>query len=120
MVSAKKWFVGKDALQLPVMLDKNRRQLVGIVSIKKEERLPYGANLVSGDYLTNTGGSQGWITSLTYSPTLGRDISLALLESGRSRIGEELIASTPITGDRVKVRVVSPHFLDPKGERQNA
>ena len=120
MVSSKKWFIGKEALRLPIMSDTNRRQLVGIVAIKTEERLPYGANLVSTSDPTNLSSSQGWITSLTYSPTLDYDIALALLENGRSRIGEELVASAPIAGHKVKVRVVSPHFFDPEGKRQNA
>ena len=120
MVSTKKWFIGKEALRLPIMSDTNRRQLVGIVAIKTEERLPYSAHLVSASQPTNLAGSQGWITSLTYSPTLGHDIALALLENGRSRIGEDLVASAPIAGHRVKVRVVSPHFFDPEGKRQNA
>ncbi len=120
MISAHKWFVGKEALRLPIMSDTNRRQLVGIVPIKVEERLPNSANLVSASSPTSVAGSQGWITSLTYSPTLGHDIALALLNNGRSRIGEELVASAPIADHSIGVRVVSPHFFDPKGERQNA
>ena len=120
MVSTKKWFMGKEALRLPIMSDADRRQLVGIVPIETKERLPYGANLVSTGDPTRLAGPEGWITSLTYSPTLGHDISLALLKSGRSRIGEELVASAPIADHSVGVRVVSPHFFDPNGERQNA
>ena len=120
MVSTKKWFIGKEALRLPIMSDVSRRQLVGIVPIKTGERLPYSAHLVSASQPTNLAGSQGWITSLTYSPTLGHDIALALLENGRSRIGEELVASAPIAGHSVGVQVVSPQFFDPNGKRQNA
>lgn len=120
MVSTKKWFIGKDALRLPIMSDGNRRQLVGVVPVKSEERLPYGAHLVSASQPTNLAGSQGWITSLAYSPTLGHDIALALLANGRSRVGEELVSSAPIAGHRVGVKVVSPHFFDPEGSRQNA
>ena len=120
MVSSRKWFIGRDALDLPIMSEPNRRQLVGILAIDPEERLPYSSHLVSAEDPAKVGGSQGWITSLAYSPMLGHDVALALLENGHNRIGEQLVASAPIANQAVGVQVVSPHFFDPEGKRQYA
>ena len=43
---------------------------------------------------------------------------MALIENGRSRMGETL--SFPLEGERVvKANIVSPVFYDTEGERQN-
>ena len=47
----------------------------------------------------------------------GGSIALALLNGGRERAGETLIASSPTRGQAVNVRVVEPHFYDPEGTR---
>ena len=120
MVSSKKWFIGREALDLPAMSEPNRRQLVGILAINSKERLPYSSHLVSDKDPAKVGRSQGWITSLAYSPILGHDVALALLENGHDRIGEQLVASAPIADQQVGVKVVSPHFFDPEGNRQYA
>jgi sarcosine oxidase subunit alpha len=98
----------------------DRRELVGVLAVDSGERLPYSAHLVRPGNEATVGASEGWITSLAYSPTLGHDVALALLERGRSRIGEELLAYAPIADKRVRVKLVAPHFYDPKGERQLA
>lgn len=118
MVSSKKWFIGKEALGLPEMTVPNRRQLVGVVPVDPSQRIPYSAHLVLPDRPDEIGGAQGWIASLAYSPTLGHDIALALLEGGHDRIGEALIASAPIAGKKTPVTVVAPHFYDHEGSRQ--
>ena len=102
------------------MSEPHRRQLGVILSIKSEERLPYSSHLVSDKDSAKIGRSQGWITSLAYSPILGHDVALALLENGHDRIGEQLVASAPIADQQVGVQVVSPHFFDPEGKRQYA
>jgi glycine cleavage system aminomethyltransferase T len=56
---------------------------------------------------------------VTWSPTLGHPIALALLASGSRRMGETIVAASPLSGDAVPVKVVSPYFFDPQGARQN-
>jgi methylglutamate dehydrogenase subunit C len=56
---------------------------------------------------------------VTWSPTLGHPIALALLANGPRRMGETMIAASPLSGDFVQVQVRSPYFFDPEGARQN-
>ena len=119
MVSTKKWFVGKEALDFPEMRNPRRRQLIGVVPADKQQRLPSSAHLVMPDAPERVGGSQGWIASMAWSPTLGHDIGLALVEGGHNRIGERLLAYAPIAGKKAAVDLVAPHFYDPDGGRQS-
>jgi sarcosine oxidase subunit alpha len=119
MVSGKKWFIGKEALELPEMQNPRRRQVVGVVPVDKRERLPRSAHLVMPERPDEIGGSQGWIASMAWSPMFDHDIALALVEGGHGRIGERLAAYSPIDGHRVAVDLVSPHFYDPDGGRQS-
>jgi sarcosine oxidase subunit alpha len=59
----------------------------------------------------------GHVTSIAYSGELNHPIALALLSGGKERAGEELYAAFPLRNEAVRVRVVSPHFVDPDGER---
>jgi sarcosine oxidase subunit alpha len=60
----------------------------------------------------------GQTTSMTYSPVLGHDVTLALLSGDRSRNNETLWAAYPLYNEVVKVRVVDPVFYDKEGARQ--
>jgi sarcosine oxidase, subunit alpha len=57
----------------------------------------------------------GHVTSAYWSAALGRLIALALVADGRARIGMQL--NVPMPAGDVAVGVVSPVFVDPKGER---
>ncbi len=60
---------------------------------------------------------QGHVTSVCYSPDLGRWIGLALLKSGPDRHGEKLVAVDLLRGQETLVEVCSPVFIDPEGAR---
>jgi sarcosine oxidase subunit alpha len=60
---------------------------------------------------------QGWMSSVAHSPTLGHAIGLGFLKRGQARMGETLRAVSPIHDTETEVEVVSPHFVDPEGER---
>ena len=60
---------------------------------------------------------QGYMTSVAYSPSLGSSIGLGFLANGAERFGETVIAADLIRDNIVEVEIVSPHFLDPQGER---
>ena len=34
--------------------------------------------------------------------------------------GEEIVCAFPLKDEQVRARIVSPHFVDPKGERLHA
>jgi len=121
MCSVKKKYVGhvlkdRDALRAP-----GREQLVGMVPADDPTaRLRTGMQLSRHVRAPIEEGAMGYIASATFSPNLGHAIGTALLADGRSRHGEELWALSPLHGERVRVRVVSPHFIDAGGSRVRA
>jgi sarcosine oxidase subunit alpha len=56
---------------------------------------------------------QGLVTSNCFSPTLGHPIALALLKSGRERMGETIVVFDKLRGDEFTAVVCSPVFVDP-------
>ena len=60
------------------------------------------------------------MTSVAYSPNLGHAIGLGLIRNGAERIGEKVRAIDLIRDADVEVEIVSPHFVDPEGERLRA
>ncbi|WP_420145119.1 2Fe-2S iron-sulfur cluster-binding protein [Sphingobium sp.] len=81
-------FIGRRSLIRQDALRPDRRQLVGLIC-EGTAALPVGAHLRRVD-----GGakarSEGWITSSAWSPTLNAPVALAMVEGGRSRIGETM------------------------------
>ena len=104
------------------LIDENRMKLVGFVSASGGKIRP-GAHLVAADDPAKENGgpprSLGHITSTTYSPALEKFIALGLLENGRERIGQRLVATYPLKNIDVDVEVVSAHFFDPDGSRMH-
>lgn len=119
LVSTRKDFIGKRLLQRPALADPARPSLVGLVPIDGKTSIRAGSQLIVDKDAPPPMPMLGHVTSATYSPTLGHPIALALLASGERRMGETIIAASPLSGDDVPVRVVSPHFYDPDGKRQN-
>jgi sarcosine oxidase subunit alpha len=114
---AKPDFVGKRALQRPAMISPYRKQLVGLLTRDAERVLEEGAQIVSTKHRAAPEPAVGHVTSSYYSPSVGRSIALALLSSGRARLGEMLYVAMP-DGD-IPVQVASPVFYDPQGSRLN-
>ena len=63
---------------------------------------------------------QGWMSSVAYSPSLGHSIGLGFIKSGHERYGEIVRAVSPIHETEMEVEIVSPHFIDPEGDRLRA
>jgi methylglutamate dehydrogenase subunit C len=118
MFSTKKDFVGKALGLRPALTDPGRKQLVGLRSLDGKPVLA-GAHLVSGADAKEPGRSQGHVTSMCFSPALESYIALALLERGRTRLGENLFAADPVRGGHGPVKVVHPCFFDPDGSRMH-
>jgi sarcosine oxidase, subunit alpha len=113
----KRDFIGKRSLDQAFLKAAGRKELVGLMTEDKNEVLPDGAQAVS-DAAARPPTPIGHVTSSYLSPTLERSIAMALIENGRSRMGETL--SFPLAGGKiVKATIVSPVFYDPQGERQN-
>ena len=60
---------------------------------------------------------QGHVTAAARRILEGGSIALAHLVDGQVRHGEVLTATSPTRGLQARVRVTSPHFYDPAGER---
>ncbi|MCZ6470404.1 MAG: sarcosine oxidase subunit alpha family protein [Gammaproteobacteria bacterium] len=116
--STKKPFVGSVLKNRPVLTDADRPTLVGLQIAGNEAAMPGSLIFPVGD--PGRGHGDGWVSSTTYSPALGKYIALALLRNGKSRIGEEVQLVNYLDDQNLTARVVSQHFFDPAGERQNA
>jgi sarcosine oxidase subunit alpha len=119
LVSKKKAdFVGKRSLEQSFLKGPNRKQLVGLLTADPNEVLPDGAHAVREVKDKPPMETIGHVTSTYMSPTLGRSIAMALIQNGRSRMGETL--SFPLEGGRVvKATICDPVFYDKEGARQN-
>ena len=104
-------YVGASALERTALAAPDRPQLVGLVSQGGD--IPEGAMLV-----VSVGAKvEGHVTSA--GPRILEDggIALALLNGGRARLGEALVASSPTRSKHVTVTVTEPVFHDPEGAR---
>ncbi|RWM30604.1 sarcosine oxidase subunit alpha family protein [Mesorhizobium sp.] len=115
MVGKRTGFVGDVLRRRPAFGEPNRQRLVGLKCAEAGTRLSGGAILFKQGE-TRQGHGRGRITSVTYSPTLGAYVGLALL-AGDVAIGEEVVAVHRMKNEAVRAHVVSPVFLDPEGER---
>jgi methylglutamate dehydrogenase subunit C len=111
-------FIGKVLSQREGLTDPQRLGLVGLHPRDNTKRLRNGAHLVSRDEPVR---SQGYLTAVCMASEGPHDwIGLALLEGGPRRIGETMLATSPIHGETVEVAIVSPHRLDPENVRVKA
>lgn len=94
----------------------DRPRLVGLECLEPDKRLRGGAVLFSpGDPVSGHG--RGRVTSVTYSPSLGKYVALGLFAADRAVEGAEVVAVYPVKSETVRARIVSPIFLDPEGVR---
>ena len=95
-------------------------RLVGFKPLDKSKQLKAGAHFFEKNQSYNTENDQGWMTSVAFSPTLNHYIGLGYIRNGLNRIGE-IVLSVDLLNEKVfEVEIVSPHFIDPQGERLRA
>ena len=119
MVSAKKDAIGTVMTRREGLVAETR-SLVGLQPVDPVEPVVAGSHLFTADAAQNTETDQGWITSACFSPHVGSAIGLGFLANGAERLGEVIVAANPLQGQSVRLTVVSPHFVDPEGERLRA
>lgn len=117
-VSAKKDCIGKVLSQRPEMMRDDAIRLVGFKPVDHSKQLIAGAHFITRGDAANMANDQGWMSSVTYSPTLGHSIGLGFIKRGHERMGEVVTATSPARGGDVQVEITSPHFYDPEGGRQ--
>jgi sarcosine oxidase subunit alpha len=117
LLSKEKDFLGRRSLARPDSIRADRKQLVGLLSSDDSTVLPEGTQLIDEPGAPIPVPMCGHVTSSYSSACLGHPIALALVAGGRARKDETIYAALP---DRppLPVKIVSPVFHDPKGERQ--
>lgn len=116
MASTLKPFWGGALKQSPNLTRTDRPTLVGLEALDANEPPNNGAILFFADD-TIRGHGRGHITSTSYSKAVGKSIALGLLQGGTSRVGQTVIAASPVHGRQYKLKVVDPCFLDAEGVR---
>ncbi len=118
MLSKDKDYIGRRSTQRSDSTRKDRKQLVGLLSVDGETVLCEGAQVVEGSVSQVVPvPMSGHVTSSYHSACLGHPIALALVAGGRARKGQTVQVASH-DGSVVPATVVSPVFYDPKGEKQ--
>lgn len=117
MASTKKDWIGRVMAGRPGLVDPNRPGFVGFRPVDRAQRLAAGAHLLEQGAAATTENDRGWISSATWSPTLGHAIGLGFLAGGAARVGEVVRAWDGLRGTDVAVEVCAPTFYDPEGAR---
>jgi methylglutamate dehydrogenase subunit C len=118
LAATDKPFIGSVLSKRPLLEDAARPSLVGL-EVQGPGRMLSGALLYTQG-TPATGHGEGWVSSTTHAPALGREIALGFLKNGNARLGELLSVVDFVGGTNLTAKVVSPHFYDPEGLRQNA
>ncbi|QOT23369.1 sarcosine oxidase subunit alpha family protein [Paenarthrobacter sp. YJN-D] len=121
IVSKAKDFIGKRSYLREDASREDRKHLVSVLPVDRALRLPEGTQLVEKGIPVNPANGpvpmEGFVTSSYHSAALGRSFALALIQNGRNRIGETLVASL---GDQLVDVVVGETVLfDAEGTRKD-
>jgi sarcosine oxidase subunit alpha len=120
MVSKAKDSIGSKLSERVGLNTEDGLRLVGLRPLNPKDKITAGGHVMNAEGPVDAAHDQGYVTSAAYSPTLGNMIGLAFIKSGSDRIGDHMRLVSPLTKTSVDVEVVSPHFVDPAGERQRA
>ncbi len=115
----KKDFIGRRSQQRPDTARPDRKHLVGLLPEDPDYRIPEGSQLVAKPDLTAPPIPMlGHVTSSYRSAALGRTFALALVKSGRERLGSTIYVHQP---DRtVAATVTEPIFYDKENQRRDS
>ncbi len=116
MASDQKSYIGSALRKRPDLMRTDRPQLVGIFPKDKSEKFKAGSVLCADGKVEGHG--DGWITAVTHSPSLGHWIGLGYINGGHDQwTGQTVVAADPVRTGNTNVEIVSPHMVDPSGER---
>ncbi len=117
MVSKKKDAIGVVLSGREGMNTPDALRLVGFRPVDPAQPLAAGSHFIAAGQPADAAHDEGYMTSVVYSPHLGCSIGLGLLKAGHDRMSERLRMVNPLKDMETEVEVVSPHFVDPEGER---
>ncbi len=113
IVSRKKAdFIGKRAMEIRRANQLVRQELVGLLPEDSAGLIPEGAPIAPGRGQVQ---SEGFVSACVWSSSCDRTIALGLLNNGRARIGETVLAWN--REKSIPAVVTRPVFYDPQGER---
>ena len=119
MAGKEKDYVGKALRFREDYQAPERWSLVGLQLLEEGKKIRGGAILFAGNDEIK-GHGRGYITSVTWSTELNTFIALGLYKGGLAHEGDEIIAAFPLKNEQVKLKIVSPHFIDHEGARLHA
>ena len=118
MASRKKNYIGRVLADRPDLVAEDRPTLVGLVPTAPNARFKAGSILFPLGQVEGHG--LGHVSSVADSPQMNSWIGLGFVAGGLSRWeGKILTAESPVDVQRTEVRVVSPQFFDPAGDRMH-
>ncbi len=114
-------FLGKRSFERPENQRPDRKQLVGILPDDPTVVLPEGAQIVEASTVTSPVTAPvpmlGHVTSSYHSEALGRGFALAMIRSGRDRVGQHLHAYAG--NGLIPVTVTESVLYDKEGARRD-
>ncbi|HEV7252999.1 MAG TPA: sarcosine oxidase subunit alpha family protein [Mesorhizobium sp.] len=118
MMSKKKDFIGRVMAGREELQRPDRPAVVGVKPLNPADRLRGGAHVLPRNAKLGPDTDQGFLTSVCFSPVLGRWIALALVARGRERHGEVVRIYDPLRNGDFEAELCNPVFYDPEGARQ--
>ncbi len=110
-------FIGKRMSSRFGLTAADRPQLVGLKPVETDKEIKAGAHLLKEGAKPSMANDQGHVSSACFSPSLGHFIALAMLKSGRERMGEKIVVWDGLRGTEVLAEVCSPVFIDPENKK---
>ncbi|MET9001235.1 2Fe-2S iron-sulfur cluster-binding protein [Amycolatopsis sp. NPDC004169] len=111
-------FIGKRSFARAENNRPDRKHLVGLLPVDPAVLLPEGSQIIESDVVPEPPVRMlGHVTSSYDSAALGRTFALALVRSGRERIGETLYV--PVGDQVVPVTVTESVLFDKEGARRD-
>jgi len=117
MVSTKKECIGNTLSLREKLNSEDGLRLMGFKPVNPKDKIEVGSHFLEKDKQATLENDLGWVSSGAFSPNLGCSIGLGFIRRGHERKGEYVRAVDLLSGADVEVEIVSPHFVDPQGER---
>ena len=117
MASAKKDYIGNILAQRSGLNREDGLALAGFRPVNRSQTLNSGAHFIEVGQPATMENDKGWMTSTAFSPSLGHSIGLGFIARGNEREGDIVRAVDAVRGKDIEVEIVSPHFIDPEGDR---
>jgi sarcosine oxidase subunit alpha len=117
MVSSKKDFIGRAMASREALHEPDRPRFVGFKPVDPKQRLTAGAHFIPLGKPAKAENDEGYMTSVTVSPTVGHSIGLGFVKRGPERTGEHLRAVDLVRELDIEVEICSPIFVDPNEEK---